>query len=58
MSVDNVTKAIKSIKIKNREGYNRIPQGIMNEGMEVLLEPTYKLFNLIYTQTNFPNRGE
>ena len=47
MTLENVFKAMKSIKIKNSEGYDRIPQRIFNEGLETLLIPVHKLLNLI-----------
>ena len=56
MTLVNVSKAMKSIKIKNCEGYDRIPQCILNEGMELLLQPTHKLFNLIYTNRKIPEQ--
>ena len=56
MTLENVSKAMKSIKIKNCEGYDRIPQCILNEGMELLLQPTHKLFNLIYTNRKIPEQ--
>ena len=37
MTRDNIIKAIKSIKIKNCEGYDRIPQRILSEGINYLI---------------------
>ena len=56
MTPDNIIKALKSIKIKNSEGYDRIPQRILNEGMNYLIQPCIKLFNLIYTQRKLPDQ--
>ena len=58
MTIENITKAFKTVKIKNCKGYDRIPQRVLNEGMDVLLAPLYKLFNLIYNQKKFPNNGQ
>ena len=33
MTIENVNRAIKSVKIKNCEGYDRIPQRILCEGI-------------------------
>ena len=55
-TLENVTKAIKSIKIKNCEGYDRIPQRILSEGINYLLEPIHKLFNLIYERKKVPEK--
>ena len=56
MTPENIRNAFKSIKIKNSEGYDRIPQRILNEGMEFLIEPCIKLFNLIYTHKKLPEQ--
>ena len=56
MTLKNVSNAMKSIKIKNCEGYDRIPQRVLNEGMEILLQPTQKLFNLIYINKAIPEQ--
>ena len=54
MSMENIVKAFKSIKIKNCEGYDRIPQRVLIEGMDLLIKPAYKLFNLIYEKKEIP----
>ena len=56
MTRDNIIKAIKSIKIKNCEGYDRIPQRILYEGIDYLIEPMHKLFNLIYESKKLPQQ--
>ena len=43
MSITEVEKCIKSIKINNSEGFDRIPQRILIEGVEHLLNPLSKL---------------
>ena len=56
MTRENVIKAIRSIKIKNCEGYDRIPQRILTEGINYLIEPMHKLFNLIYEHKKLPQQ--
>ena len=56
MCLENIIGAFKSIKIKNCEGYDRIPQRIINKGMEILIEPAYALFNLIYKYKVIPEQ--
>jgi hypothetical protein len=43
-----IIEVIKSLKHKNSEGYDRIPQRIPLDGMEQLILLFEKLFNLIY----------
>ena len=56
MSTKNIHDALKSIKIKNCEGYDRIPQRILIEGCDVLLPPIKRLFELIYEQKTIPQQ--
>ena len=49
-----VETCLKSIKLKNSEGYDRIPQRILADGALILLTPLTKLFNLIYHQKAIP----
>ena len=56
MSVDNIRKAILSLKMKNSEGYDRIPQRILLDGISELTIPFTKLFNLIYS-TNLTTKS-
>ena len=44
----NVETCIKCIKIKNCEGYDRIPQRIIVDGLMHLLGPLSKLFEAVY----------
>ena len=48
VTIKNVNDILKSIKIKNCEGYDRIPQRILNEGSESLVFPITHLMNLVY----------
>ena len=56
MTIENVNRAIKSVKIKNCEGYDRIPQRILCEGIEYLIQPIHRLFSLIYEQKKIPEQ--
>ena len=47
MTLHNVTKAMKEIKLKNSEGCDRIPQRILLDGIEILAGPMTTLFNKI-----------
>ena len=44
MSMNEIEICIKAIKIKNCEGYDRIPQRVLVDGIEHLLTPLCKLF--------------
>ena len=56
MSTNNIRNAILSLKLKNSEGYDRIPQRILLDGITLLIEPFTKLFNLIYTSNTIPEQ--
>ena len=47
MSIDNILEAVKSLKSKVSEGYDRIPQRILVDGNEILKYPLSYLFNQI-----------
>ena len=44
------------IKIKNSEGYDRLPQRIIVDGATVLINPLTTLFNKIYHQKTIPDQ--
>ena len=56
MSTDEIMKCIKSIKLKNCEGFDRIPQRVLVDGMEHLLPPLSRLFELIYRDKSIPEQ--
>ena len=56
MSRQEIFKCVQSIKMKNCEGYDRIPQRILVDGLEVLIEPMTKLFSLIYRDFQIPGQ--
>ena len=48
MSPLNIRTAILSLKLKNSEGDDRIPQRIILDGIDSLIDPFARLFSLIY----------
>ena len=56
MTLDNVKKAMKEIKLKNSEGCDRIPQQILLDGIEELAGPMSVLFSKIYLQRKLPEQ--
>ena len=54
-SID-ILECVKSLKIKNCEGYDRIPQRVLSEGIDHLLSPLTGLFKLITTQNSIPDQ--
>ena len=48
MTRDRVFECIKQLKSKNCEGYDCIPQRIILDGIDALLDPFARLFSLIY----------
>ena len=56
VSKDNVMECLKSIKMKNCEGYDRIPQRVLVDGLEILIDPLAKFFSLIYRDNQIPGQ--
>ena len=56
MTADNIVTAVKSLKIKNCEGHDRIPQRILVDGIEILKTPLAVLFNKIYQTKSLPQQ--
>ena len=48
MTEIKVREVLSKLKIKNCEGFDRIPLRILNEGAEILNKPLAQLFKLIY----------
>ena len=44
------------MKIKNSEGFDRIPQRIIKDGLENLIEPFTQLFERVYIQRTVPEQ--
>ena len=51
MDRNSIKECIMSLKMKNTEGYDRIPQRILVDGVDLLLESFVGLFSRIYNQT-------
>ena len=56
MTIDNIVEAVKSLKNKNSEGHDRIPQRILIDGIEILKYPLSYLFNQIYVDKKVPEQ--
>ena len=54
MDQESIRSVMESMKIKNSEGYDRIPQRIIKEGIENLIIPFTELFSRIYAQRTIP----
>ena len=48
MTDNKISECIKDLKLKNTEGYDRIPQRILIDGHDFLIVPLTQLFKLIY----------
>ena len=56
MSPQQVATAVKSLKSKNCEGHDNIPQRILIDGIDHLKNPLSILFSKIYNQRNIPEQ--
>ena len=56
MNKEAIVECLKSIKIKNTEGFDRIPQRILVDGSEHLVDPLTELFGLIYNHNQLPEQ--
>ena len=56
MTERNILKILKNLKIKNCEGFDRIPLQVFNEGAELLDKPLSSLFRLIYNEKKIPEQ--
>lgn len=56
MTQENIKECIKSMKVKNCEGHDRIPQRIIVDGVDHLTAPITNLFSLIYMQNKIPQQ--
>ena len=48
MSQNEILEFVKQLKIKNCEGYDRMPQRFLIDGIDILINPLLQLFSLIY----------
>ena len=56
MTDTNILQILKNLKIKNCEGFDRLPLRIFNEGAELLVKPLSHLFKLIYDEKKVPEQ--
>ena len=56
MDTDAIISVVGTMKVKNSEGFDRIPQRVIREGINHLLKPLTNLFKLIYTQKQIPEQ--
>ena len=56
MQLNDVLNAVKSLKVKNCEGHDRIPQRILVDGIQFLLQPLSVIFNKIYLTKTIPEQ--
>ena len=56
MYSERIKECVKSLKIKNTEGYDRIPQRIIIDGLDSLGKPLTKLFELVYRDKKVPGQ--
>ena len=56
MTETDLTDCLKNIKIKNCEGFDRIPQRVLVDGAQILITPLKGLFQRIYYQNALPEQ--
>ena len=56
MTSGNILRAVHSIKMKNSQGDDRIPQRILIDGISILLNPLTTLFGTIYEKKEIPEQ--
>jgi hypothetical protein len=56
MTADRVSECLNELKIKNCEGYDRIPMRILKDGASILRNPLSVLFERIYEKKEIPEQ--
>ena len=56
MDRNSVRECIESLATKNSEGFYRIPQRIIKDGCEILIDPFTELFKRIYGERSIPGQ--
>ena len=56
MTEENVREAISTIKLKNSDGCDRIPQRMVIEGADALIKPFTQLYDAIYKTGEIPEQ--
>ena len=56
MDSESIRECIKSLAIKNSEGFDRIPQRVIVDGCDVLIRPFSIIFQKIYSEKSIPQQ--
>ena len=56
MDAESIRKCMMTLKPKNSEGFDRIPQRVLRDGMDLLLPPLTRMFQLIYNLRQVPEQ--
>jgi hypothetical protein len=56
MCKHHIMECLLSLKCKNSEGFDRIPQRILKDGAKILINPLTAIFNKIYMQKSIPGQ--
>ena len=56
MTATDIYESVMQLKLKNSEGYDRIPQRILIDGINALIVPLSHLFSLIYNKCQIPEQ--
>ena len=56
MTAPEIYECVTQLKIKNCEGYNRKPQRILIDGIDILISPLTILFTVIFRDRLIPER--
>ena len=56
MTKSDVISCIKMLKVKNCEGYDQIPQRVLIDEMDLLIDPLTKLFTMVYRDCTIPGQ--
>ncbi len=56
MQESDIWECMKSLKAKNSEGMDRIPQRILLDGNDLLVKPLVRLFELIFDHSTVPDQ--
>ena len=56
MNQNDINEAVSTLKLKNSEGFDRIPQRFLIDGILFTLKPLTDLFSMIYNTKNIPEQ--
>ena len=56
MMQNDIIEAVSNIKLKNSEGFDRIPQRVLIDGISLLIKPLTMLFSKIYQSKEIPEQ--